>query len=465
MAARSTKKKLRTRAKRKSGRKPRKKSPRKPHPKRPRKPHPKRPRKPHPKRPRKPHPKRPRPTAYAGEIGSGGHVRFAAPARGASLAGDPIAVTLTDVSILKLLSKDWEKGREGALVLSFNGQVSTVAWKFEPGKPVSIQRQLLYVGRPEGLVDVNIELVESDGGDRKVLAAIGEALRALSAMAFVPGYGAVAAAGFGLGSAIAEFARAAIDDDVELRLRGSIGDLGQPGGKRLPLRVGSYRASRRSDGAEEVGIGFSAHRFVPGTADANREVAILLDRVALELPDTGDDDVLMIDTVFTGGPQKKGSRPTSVAFSLKQELENRGEPIDRTLGIWGAVLYRGPWGRGIGFDLSVAAIARKPADEIRQLLDEAGRLARAVAGEYAEQVDTAVRAVETARAVVAKFSPEKRFAASCNGMLVAGASLVAEWKDAGFVVIRNPEAWSEAAIPVQIAGGGKAIFHVRVKNV
>jgi len=50
-------------------------------------------------------------------------------------------------------------------------------------------------------------------------------------------------------------------------------------------------------------------------------------------------------------------------------------------------------------------------------------------------------------------------------MLVAGASLVAEWKDAGFVVIRNPEAWSEAAIPVQIAGGGKAIFHVRVKNV
>lgn len=443
MAGTPTKKQLRARAKRKSSKKIGTKSARKAHRKRP----------------------RTRRAAYEGEIGSRGRVRFEGPARGASLAGEPIAITLAEVSISKLLSKDWEKGREGALVLAFNGQVSTVVWTFEPGQPVPTQHQLLYVGRPDGLVDVSIELVESDGGDRKVLAAIGEALRALSATAFVPGYGAVASAGLGLGSAIAELARGAIDDDVELRLHGSIGDLGQPGGNRLPLRAGTYRASRRNGDAEEVGVGFTVHRFEPGEASAMQEVVVLLDRLALDLPKMAADDVLMIDTVFTGGPKKKARRPTSASFSLKQEMKNGGEPIDRILGIAGAVLYRGPWGRGIGFDLSVAAIPRKPADEIRQLLEDAGRFAKAVSGEHPDQIDTAVRAVETARAAVAKFSPEKRFAASRNSMLLAGEVPTAEWKGARFVVIPNSDEWNSAAIPVEIPGGGKATFHIRVKNV
>ena len=415
----------------------------------------------------KAHPKRPRARrkAYDGEIGSRGRVRFTAPARGPSLSDAPIVVTLADVSIAKLLSKDWERGREGALVLSFNGQTSTLAWKFEAGKTIPTQRQLLYIGRPEGLVDVSIELVESDGGDRKVLQAISEALRALSATAFVPGYGPMASAGLGLGSAIAELARATVDDDVELRLRGSIGDLGRPGAGSLQLRAGTYRASRGNTDGEEVGVGFTVHRFESGDADPRREVAVLLDRVALDLPDVRDDDVLILDTVFTGGPRKNASRPTSTAFSLKQELSNGGSPIDRTLGIWGAVLYRGPWGRGVGFDLSVAAIPRQPADETRQLLEDARRLAEAVSGEHEEQVETAVKAVEPARAAVAKFFPEKRFAASRNGLLVAGDGLVGPWKDAGFIVIRDPEEWSTAAIPVQFPGGGKATFHLRVKNL
>lgn len=442
MARTPTKKKSRTRAKRKSARRVGKSTTRKPHSKRP----------------------RTRSAAYAGELGPRGWVRFTAPARGASLAGESIAITLADVSISKLLSKDWEKGREGALVLGFNGQSSTVAWRFEPGQSIPTQRQLLYVGKPEGLVDVSLELVESDGRDRRVLAALGEALRALSATAFVPGYGPVVSAGLGLGSAIAELARAAIDDDVELRFLGSIGDLGQPGGKRLPLRAGTYRASRRNADTEEVGIGFTVHRFEPGEASATQEVAVLLDRVGLELPDMREDDLLMIDTVFTGGWKQKARGPTSVSFSFKQELKNSGEPIDRTVGIGGAVLYRGPWGRGIGFDLSVSAIPRKPADEIRQLLEDAGRLAKAVAGEHPDQIDTAVKAVETARAAVAKFSPEKRFAASRNSLLLAGEVSAAEWKDARFVVIRNPDEWSSAAIPVEIPGGGKATFHIRVKN-
>ena len=117
------------------------------------------------------------------------------------------------------------------------------------------------------------------------------------------------------------------------------------------------------------------------------------------------------------------------------------------------------------FDLSVAAIPRKPADEVRQLLEDAGRFAKAVSGEHPDQIDTAVRAVETARAAVAKFSPEKRFAASRNSMLLAGEVPTAEWKGARFVVIPNSDEWNSAAIPVEIPGGGKATFHIRVKNV
>jgi hypothetical protein len=403
--------------------------------------------------------------AHSAQLGRR-HVRMLAPA-GDPLGSDVVAVSLEKLDVRRLVTR--EPGAGGLLLFDLNGQKTTLSWQRTKTGAAAAGGvpQLLYVGRPKGILDLSIEMIESDAKLRGRLDDLRGLLESLAGLAATAPSGAVPGAGLGLAGALVGLVRASVDDDVELRFLGSLelesGSGGAPAGA-LPLRRGSYRLERQGPGeaASDIEMRLRVEPLASPEIDPAQPVTLVLDAVDLELRRIDDDDVLSFDIAISGGRQGRSRRPTRRELHFEQELENAGVWIERTVGIQGKVLYRGPWGEGLAFSVTVAALSRSAQRKLGPVIERAAALASALVPEEKEEIEALSKVVEGVRETAVKLVPEKRFAASRTGVIRASQ----KGGGAGAAVFNLPlePSWQPLSVELDLGGHGAAKFSLWLRR-
>jgi hypothetical protein len=382
----------------------------------------------------------------ARDLGSRQRIRIVAPTDGEPIGPNDLAlVTLTALEIRRLYASDGRKPRtkerpkdrwnpvEGFLSFRVGGQETPLAWsarvKPEKGKgrralryrleePSRFARRLLYFGRPRGLLELEMSLLESDQELRASLERVERVTELSAAIArALPGPGAAVAGGLTLLGAILGFARASSRDDLELQLFTSLGDP-TPGDEAapgiVPLRTGEYRIERgRKGGARpDLSIRFGVHRVVP--SETGGEVVVLLESLKLDLEDELADDTFVFEAALGSG-RRKGS------FRFAEVLEGGARKgLENVLAVQSPLLYSGPLDPALPFRFQIATLPdRKRAEALLPALGAGGGF---VGGLLEEPEDRRLaqrlgKAAESVGSILLEMLPDTSYALRKEGIL------------------------------------------------
>ncbi len=337
------------------------------------------------------------------------------PARGAALAdGDLAVVILASFDLHSLYGHDGRKaGRtdrrrdrwkdvSGLLRFDVNGQETQLDWsasvrgrsqkdlRFTLKAPEKLAGRLLYFGRPQGLLALEVGLVESDAAARRRLANASRVIELLEgAAARVPGPTAALGGGLGLVRAVLDFARQNELDDLELRALTSLGDPVSRA-KDSVLRTGRYTLRRRraETGATDFELGLDVLAVEP--AARSSRLLVLLESLELAFESRLDRHVFVFEAAVGSG---RGQ--TALGFAEPLSAGRRGR-LENVLSVRQRPLFAGSAADGIPFRFQFATLRdKKRAREIASLLgagagfagsllDEEGRAAAAQAAKAAD---------------------------------------------------------------------------------
>ena len=364
------------------------------------------------------------------------------PARGAPLEdGDLALVVLAGFELHSLYGHDGRRaGRsdrtrrrwkdvEGFLRFDVSGQETQLAWSasvagrredeltFRLKDPEKLGGRLLYFGRPDGVLDLDVSLLESDAGARKRLSSAGRVVDFVSdAAGPVPGLGTAVAGSLDLFRAVLDFARKNELDDLELRALTSLGDAASAGGEST-LRSGRYTLRRRraATRATDFELGLDVVPIAP-PARKTRSV-VILESLELDLASPDDDHVFAFEAAVGSG---RGQRTLSFAEPLSAGA--RGD-LENVLAVRGWRLFSGSAAEGIPFRLQFATLRnKKRAKEVVSLLGAGARFAGSLL--EAEERSVLTRAAKTADGVASFLIdaiPEKSSQGRVEGVIGLGA--------------------------------------------
>ncbi len=404
---------------------------------------------------------------------------------------DAIAVTLDDFKILHLLSKN-EKNNGGMLVINMGGNMSYIIWS-ENLQNINT-KELLYLGKPEGLLPIHVQVIESDSKERGAVKKVKAFLKWLPQVTkVIPIYGDVTTKALNVGGALANLVRAEFDDDTELRFDGSLINLeGVSPPTDSALNYGKYNLVRKCPDGNihddpttgkpikgDIQISFTVHEADITAAGSKHEVVVVLEKVdmSLEEEEMDDDDTLMIDTKFASGTGKKRVEKT---FAFTTDYENSKHLFNKISGMKNQLLYRGPYQGGISLSLGIAAAKKGLSEEWQAVLEQATNPTNSVTSimsdpEEKKTPESITKTVETARTTIMKFVPDgkRRFAVTHNGALILAdkdadtvADTVADTDgNSPLHSIFSDNTWhNDIVITVKIPGYGEAVFHLLVMS-
>lgn len=390
--------------------------------------------------------------------------------------GDEILVFADRIKISGLFTDSERlerRDQEGVVSFGVNGQASTVSWKRplvrrfpkQWGPLDDSQVRLLYVGDPEGLLDFDVALLESDEPEREFFQRIADLLE--SAAAFIglaPGAGTAASAALGLGAAIAKLIKAKIDDDAEMRFLGTLG------GEDLLLKYGEYQLQRHafSGISPEITIKLRIEKFEKELLP--EKATILLDGIDfqtrgsdsignLQLEDRVVSDITITQTAVGDGTTSEGT-PRANTLQIDRPFfgENRATWLN-TLGINDKLLYDGPWGINLALTINMSGI---PADinneEWMAVIAQTGGLIESLVPESEQAaVRRGFTIAETVRSTVIKYLPATRFAASLSTLLFVGDSIE------GLQSLEDNDDWQQVSVSLDLGDYGVAVFRLKVQ--
>ncbi len=389
------------------------------------------------------------------------------------LTSEFVAVTLENLCLRRFFSKDgFRRGlgkREGTLTIGVNGQETSLSWATNDkdelkNKEEKLKDYLVFLGRHNTILDLNLGLIETDKHAVKGLQQAKASMSAVVAFAnLVPGVGTIVSAGFSVLGSIVDFIRGQVDDDEELALHGSIGRLGADDGPP-ELGQGLYKIFRKSDpkSDNDIEIILRVEPFNPLPESEERQAVVMLDSIGLDLPSTMDSGTLMLDLSFGGGDDAS-------KFSFSHRVINGDAAIDRVVGIEDKLLYRGTWNAGIPFSASLAAVMKD--DEIKAVegvIGELGTQAKRFTekSDVQSRIDNITKAIQSYRALLVEFLPEKISVGNKSG-LIADKKTVNPKKFSArhFILLDNLSTtkWTLRRIPLRSESGGSALINLHIK--
>jgi hypothetical protein len=382
----------------------------------------------------------------ARELSSEKAIRIIAPTEGETIGRDDLAlICLTGFEIGRLESSDGKmpktrnrpeprwKPVEGFLNFRLNGQETPLRWSaaVSGASSTSLSHQvedserfsnrLLYFGKPEGIVDLEVSLIESDEDLRRHLKKAEQITEFAADIAKgIAGPGMAVAGGLTLFGAILEFARSVTKDDLELQLFGALGDptVGprkSTGG--VPLRTGVYRIERGEAGSPEpdLTISFRVHRVAP--AERRRRAIVRIESIELDLEDSLKKHTFVFEAVVGSG--RRGKR-----FGFSEVLENSARGgLENVLAVQDKPIYAGPIDPGAPFRFQIATLRdRDYARALVNVLDAAGGFAGSVIDdpEDTKLAGQVTKAVESLGSLLIDMLPKKSYSLRKEGIIGGG---------------------------------------------
>ncbi len=381
-------------------------------------------------------------------------IRILPPSRGKAIGPKDLAlIVLQEIEIRRLFASDERRRHpkrrtgpghpnvEGFLHFRISGQETPLRWSakvtdesresllYRLEHPERLANRLLYYGKPEGILDLEVSLIESDRDVRDSLETA-EKLTDLVAglVRGLPGLGTPAASGLGFLGAILEFARKQSRDDLELQLFTSLGDpvstaRSRDGSKKRKtsagLRTGRYRIIRGPEGSEnpDLTIAFSVHRAAPQSP--RRRALVLLEALELDLDEHLADHTFVFELAVGAG-----ARPRSFRFAETLKNGTRG-PLENVLAIQGKPLYAGFIDPAAPFRIQIATLPdRERAQGLLGMLGATGNVAGSLIEERddARIVTRATKTAESVGSILLDLLPDSSYSLRSEG-LIGGAEI------------------------------------------
>ncbi len=417
------------------------------------------------------------------------------PPNGATVGDNEYVVVVLDELRIRRLFSNSEHDRtaqpllgskfqqEGNFTLDVNGQSNSVSWQrgCDNHGPVKCHkwaeylnksRTVLFAGKPKGFLRLDLDLQESEASEAKLLERIKNRLGiAASAAGLVPGLGTIVSAGLSLGAAIAELVKSNLDDDRELSYLGFIGQLGDT---PVPLKLGQYHLSRITEGEtdNDIDIKFSVQKLVPPNT-VSKNLTIVLESVDLSgLHDLKPDDRVLLEATITA-PAVEGidAEPTINAFSFehpylsKKEFSSDLIPFESVVKLRNQLLYDGPWGPVISFNIGATGIPRDlNTEEWLQVLGKTGEVIGLTVDETAQPgVQQGFQIAQNAAGFLAKYLPDIRFSVSKSGLFVIKGDHTAVPDCLIEINASDTTIWQNTQVKFTPDGYGTITFNLAVK--
>ena len=327
---------------------------------------------------------------------------------------------------------------EGFLHFRIGGQETPLRWSAKvTGRRESLiyrlehaellTNRVLYYGEPEGLLDLDLSLIESDRDVRDALDTAEKLTELAAGLARVlPGPGIPVAGGLGFLGALLAFARKQSRDDLELQLFASLGDPVPAAGPKsaskkrkasAALRAGPYRITRgpEAGGSADLTIAFSVHRAAP--RHPRRRALVLLEALELDLDERLANHTFVFEMAVGGG-----ARPRIFRFAETLENRTRG-PLENVLAVRDKPLYAGFIDPAAPFRIQVATLPdREHARGLLGLLGEQGSFAASLIEEPDDSriLTRATKTAESVASILLDLLPETSYSLRGEG-LIGGA--------------------------------------------
>ncbi len=333
------------------------------------------------------------------------------------------------VDMAGLYSKDpGRRGREGTLVISINGQPTSLSWAEGPSQLKNhekFQNAVLYLGGHTSGVDLDVRVIEHDEDAKKRLERVSGALSVIARYAGqVPVHGTAVAAGAALGAGITDTIIELIGPELELSYSGAL----RPSKDDDPsheLRTGEYtivRPSRdeTSNTTDEPKHDISIKlKVTPLPAPDKTPVAIEIAEIHGDLLRGIRGCDLFFESTFGSGKQQK---TFSFRESLRQTIDRVGfdgsYPLEWVMNLAGKRVYHGPMGSGVPFSLTAAAVDdQEELKALGGLIDSTSQFVQTTTGEDPTDV---TKAIQSARSTLIEFLPDKVGIGTRSGILWLG---------------------------------------------
>ena len=371
------------------------------------------------------------------EIGPNKRIDVVLPDSPEDLRHETILVLLEQLNVRRLFSKDVFKGsREGTLAVSVGDQVTSLSWSRRKQKnagvknPQKFEHYVLFLGKPDVNLDFSVHVVETDKNTVKGLKKANAALTGANAIAnLVPGAGAAVSASLNMLGAILDFIKGQVDDDTELCLHASMTQESPRPDGRIRLKKGTYKIIRKATDPRippDIEVHLGVYNFRPLPESHDQDVLVVLDSITFKLPPLNPDNpnleqrTLVFDATVGGGED-------ATRFDFRGKIRNGKASIDNVTGLKDKVLYQGPWNIGVPFTFSLAAV--RDSDELEALeglIDTTSKRAKRFTTKKPVQqtVDKATKALQSIRALMIEFLPEKFSIGTKSGLIVDASSIV-----------------------------------------
>jgi len=340
--------------------------------------------------------------------------------------GGAVAVRLHQVIVRSLLSNDDRKAENvgGPLNITIQGQSTLLNWgmkyknkKFETNETTFQKGRLLYAGKPNGALNFDVSMIESDQDQADALKGLASVLEFLGTVtSLVPVYGTVAGAGFNLGSSIANFFAGQQKNDLELYYAGGIGSLldkseSNPQARTVPS--GILKIIRPVQGATnptdiEIHLKIDALNESDKDLKKDDEVLVVLRNIGIADEDGKPYELEMDkgDKVIVETKVKGGSKAQEFQMNVQ------GFPGDNTLSavtnIEDHVIYRGKWGSGVSAAVSITVAPEDVISEAMPIIEKAKGFADALDPEQTDTTDKIQTVVQATSELITSVSPKVR---------------------------------------------------------
>ena len=371
------------------------------------------------------------------EIGPSKKIAVIPPDSPEDLQHETILVLLEQLQLRRLFSKDFfGQSREGVLAVSVGDQATSLSWS-RPKRnnanvknPKKFRHYVLFLGKPNINIDFGFTVVETDKDTVKGLKKANTALSGASAIAsLVPGAGTAVSSGLNMLGTILDFIKGQVDDDTELCLHASMTQESPPPAGRIRLKKGAYKIIRKAEDPStlpDIEIQVGVYNFRPLPQKYDQDVLVVLDSITFHLPSLNPENpnleqrTLVFDATVGGGED-------AFKFDFRGKIRNGKASIDDVTGIKDKVLYQGPWSVGVPFTFSLAAVGNSnELEALEGLIDTTSVQAkRFTAKKPAKQtIDKATKAMQSIRALMVEFLPEKFSIGTKSGLIVHESSII-----------------------------------------
>lgn len=393
---------------------------------------------------------------------------------GSELRTELAVLKLDAIHIRNLLTGE-NANKQGALAISVNGQPTTLSWATDQAGRLKnsvesnnkFARHLLYFGRHKDLLDITVQvMVTHDDVVRKLTEAKGFLGMGAAVASLFPGAGTAVSMGLDILGAIVDFVRAGIHDNLELYAGSSIGKLGSQDNNFAALTPGQYTVSRvgGNRAPADIEVVFSVWPFHAPTNKEVRQAVIVLDAIKMKLPEELEGRMLVFDSTF-------GSEKNAARFTFEALVRDGTARIDDVTGLINKPVYYGPWTGGVPFSLALTGL-RKPEElaALDGIAGKGGAFAKSFTArnEVQTEIDNATKAVQSVRALITEFLPDKLSVGTMSGFVVDAQSVPEELlKLENFRPIEglNQADWCPFKLILHSESGGSAEFSFKIKEV